>query len=1104
MNADSGVIRSNLIFGTWGRDALVAWLAIAARASRPQGSPFTTHRLFPTSKYGAACRATKLPRCVLFFGALVVGMALPFASLHAQAAAVGTIEGRVFNPGNGAYLENARVTVEGTAIEAFTDATGFFRIASVPSGPTKVRVFFTGMEPQTIAIEVPSNGTEQRDINLAAAGEKPGKDGNPVKLDRFVVKESQQMDGAALAINEQRFAANLKTVVAADEFGAASEGDVGEFLKYLPGVSMDYLAGDARQVSLGGVEFNYTPVTFGGFGMTNGNQGGTNRGVSLEYMSLNNVSRVEVINSPTPESPGAALAGSINFVPRTAFERAKPQYSFSTYLAMRDDVRDFNRSVGPRENPTRKVLPGFEFSCVVPVSSRFGFSLSGTAFSQYSARDSMANTWRGGNAPTTVAANGTTGFPDTTPDKPYLTSYVFRDGFLVRKRSSVALTVDYKLSANDRLAFSISRSTYNTNYDIRGLTFGITRVLPGNFSPAFTHGAAGQGALTVSTEVRDRNTTTVMPTLVYRHDGPLWKAEAGTGLSHSRDSTQSGDRGWFALTSSSRTGVTVAFDDITPLRPGKISVADGTTGAAINPFEIGTYALATTSLAIPQNTDTKRSAFGNLRRDFTWRGLPFSLKGGFNVENTIRDDTRTIHPSNVAYNYVGRDGRPSTTPVGSDDTAAPFFYSEIAGRPTMWGFPSIPVVSNTKLWAFYQANPGQFTSDDNATYRAAVTPSKRAEETVSAAFIRGDVQLLNHRLKLVGGVRAEQTNIYAEGPLTDPTCNFQKRADGSFILGANGRPLLIVPASDALGVSKLTFISRGSKVHKEYLRWFPSLNASYTVSENLIARAAHYTSIGRPNYNQYSGGITLPDTEADPSVSNRITVNNAGIKPWSARSTNVALEYYFARVGLVSVSVFRRDFKNFFGNIVRPATADFLALYGLDAATYGDYSVSTQYNLGDEVRMEGFSFNYKQALTFLPSWARGVQVFANGSTQHASGAASGEFQYSPRLANAGISLTRPGYSLRADLNQRGRQLVSTLAGRSIEAGTTRWTAPRTSIDLTAERRLWKQFSLFAKFRNVTDVGVDFEFYGPSTPAVARFQQRERYGALWTFGLKGTF
>ena len=182
----------------------------------------------------------------------------------------------------------------------------------------------------------------------------------------------------------------MKTVVAADEFGAASEGDVGEFLKFLPGISMEYLAGDARQVSLGGVDFNYTPITFGGFGMTNGNQGGTNRGVSLEYMSLNNVSRVEVINSPTPESPGLALAGSINFVPRTAFERSKPQFTFSAYVSDAGRPARFPQERRAARTATRKVRPGVEFSYVVPVNSA-----SASAFparrSAYSARDSLVN-----------------------------------------------------------------------------------------------------------------------------------------------------------------------------------------------------------------------------------------------------------------------------------------------------------------------------------------------------------------------------------------------------------------------------------------------------------------------------------------------------------------------------------------------------------------------------------------------------------------------------------------------------------------------------------------------------------------------------------------
>jgi len=54
------------------------------------------------------------------------------------------------------------------------------------------------------------------------------------------------MDGAAIAINEQRFAANIINVVSADEFGFVAEGNVGDFLKLLPGVTIDYGGGDAR------------------------------------------------------------------------------------------------------------------------------------------------------------------------------------------------------------------------------------------------------------------------------------------------------------------------------------------------------------------------------------------------------------------------------------------------------------------------------------------------------------------------------------------------------------------------------------------------------------------------------------------------------------------------------------------------------------------------------------------------------------------------------------------------------------------------------------------------------------------------------------------
>ena len=49
------------------------------------------------------------------------------------------------------------------------------------------------------------------------------------------------------------------------------------------------------------------------------------------------------------------------------------------------------------------------------------------------------------------------------------------------------------------------------------------------------------------------------------------------------------------------------------------------------------------------------------------------------------------------------------------------------------------------------------------------------------------------------------------------------------------------------------------------------MNASYNVAENLISRLAYYHTVGRPDFNQYSGGLTLPDIE-QPKPGDRITV----------------------------------------------------------------------------------------------------------------------------------------------------------------------------------------------------------------------------------------
>jgi hypothetical protein len=234
------------------------------------------------------------------------------AALRAQSV-TGSIEGRVSNPATGEYLERAQVTVEGTTLETFTDADGFYRLTDVPAGTARVKTFYTGLLPQSAAIAVVAGGTASHHVALISvvrrAGDMP--DGAPIKLDEFVVSASREMSGAAIAINEQRFASNIKDVIATDEFGEVAEGNVAEFVKFLPGVTIDYAGSNARGVSLNGVPADNVPVSLGGFDLASavgGGQGGTNRAVALDQVSINNVSRIEVSFSPTPESSGMALA----------------------------------------------------------------------------------------------------------------------------------------------------------------------------------------------------------------------------------------------------------------------------------------------------------------------------------------------------------------------------------------------------------------------------------------------------------------------------------------------------------------------------------------------------------------------------------------------------------------------------------------------------------------------------------------------------------------------------------------------------------------------------------------------------------------------------
>ena len=113
-----------------------------------------------------------------------------------------------------------------TDIIALTDDTGSYRLTRVPSGPVVLEVYYTGLDPQTVSVNVPAGGNVTQDVSLTNSS-LFGTQDPTVRLDAFTVAASKETDNASIAINDQRFAPNIKNVVSTDSHGEVMGGNIG-------------------------------------------------------------------------------------------------------------------------------------------------------------------------------------------------------------------------------------------------------------------------------------------------------------------------------------------------------------------------------------------------------------------------------------------------------------------------------------------------------------------------------------------------------------------------------------------------------------------------------------------------------------------------------------------------------------------------------------------------------------------------------------------------------------------------------------------------------------------------------------------------------------
>ncbi len=1037
-------------------------------------------------------------RLSLWLFAVLIGFA---PTLWAQS--VGTVEGRVLNATSGRYLNNVRVSVEGSTQETFTNEFGEYRLVGVPEGEVRLNVVFTGMAPQTVTVRVNGGQVTEQDVTLGGTGTGTGPE--TIVLDAFVVASERETNAANIAANEQRFAGNIKNVVSADAFGDVTEGNVGEFIKYLPGISVDYVAADVRTISVRGFADNYTGVSVDGARMASSASGSSTRSFELEQVSINNVSRIEVTKVPTPDSPADSLGGSVNMVSKSAFERSGAQLNYRAVLNFNsEDLEFWKTTPGPGKKKTFKVLPGFDFDYTLPISRNFGIVITGLSSNQFNEQHRSQKTWQ--NSGTGTGA---------TPENPYLRQYTIQDGPKNTFRDSISVKADWRPARNHLISAGVQANYYksffgNRNLNINAGTNGTPTPSSGtplSYGPDFTNGATGRGAVSIGSAFRDKLGATSAGNLKYTFNNGLWEVVAGLNASTSRTWYRATDRGHFAgmsVTLNQPSRVVFNGNTLGGIRPETIQVLDNNNNP-IDIYDLNNYRLNTATTNPIDARDEFVGGTVSVKRTLDFLQFPASLKVGADV----REQTRDIRRVQSSVTYVGPDG----VAASGDDSAARFLDASYSGEDPHFGMPSIQWPSPFLMWDDYLDNPSHWTQTPAQaaaaeTYR--ITNSEYLKERVTAYYFQLEGRLLDNRLSLITGVRYEKTEDDGRGMLYDPDLAFQRNADGTFVRDGAGNRVRKIEAGAAgsLDEVRITRLERQYTAEKSYDGTYPSFHANYNVTDNLLVRFAYAKTFGRPDFSNIIPNATIDENEAaelDPTVNpGTITVRNTGLKPWTADNYDLSLEYYGEKGSFFSAGVFQKDIINFFGSRTVAATPELLQELGLDNRYVG-WQISTNINAGD-AKISGVEVNTRVPLTMvsaLGEWGRSLSLFANGTKLKLDGNEEARFdRFIPETANWGIDFNRQPWVVKLKWNYRGEQR----RGQQTAFGTNgrEYYTSRVNLDVNVEYKLSKRMTFFANARNLLNKPQTLVRYGDLTPDYARFYQQEEFGVQMSVGVKGTW
>lgn len=234
--------------------------------------------------------------------------------------------GQLTNESQDRVFAGAKIEIKELDKVTFSRRDGTFRFANLPAGEYTLVVTYIGAEQVTRNISLTAGENISPIIKLEAANEA---------LEEVMVRG--QRSGQASALNQQRMADNIKSIVSADAIGQFPDQNAAESLQRLPGLSIERDQGEGRFVGIRGIDPNLNNVTINGLNIPSP-EGGV-RSVALDVIPSELIQTLEVSKSVTSDMDADAIGGSIEVKSVSAFDRVGQSASVSAQLSQ-NQLRD--------------------------------------------------------------------------------------------------------------------------------------------------------------------------------------------------------------------------------------------------------------------------------------------------------------------------------------------------------------------------------------------------------------------------------------------------------------------------------------------------------------------------------------------------------------------------------------------------------------------------------------------------------------------------------------------------------------------------------------------------------------------------------------------